>query len=131
MPAGGSSKRENGCIYGWSSMAATPVVGMCSCSVNNGDVNTLSIGGGRVTIDVISSSLDGRDGRGKTIDVITSCVDTAGGRGSADITSSTGTASGRGTAAEISTSSLASGSRNVGVRGGMCGGCPGNTDVTD
>ena len=50
---------------------------MCACSVNNADVSTSRLVGGRGNVDIITSSTGTASGRG-TIDVITSS--TGGGR---------------------------------------------------
>ena len=54
-------------------------------SVNNADVSILSIGGGRGTIDVITSSTGTASGCGNAADVITSSLDGTGGRGTIDV----------------------------------------------
>ena len=114
---------------------------MCACSVNNADVNTSSISGGRGNaVDVIAWSTGIAGGRGKAdiisstgmasgrvtaIDVITSCVGTTGRRGNAVdvITLSAGTAKGRGTI-DVITSSTGGG------RVGAFASWHGNIDVT-
>ena len=80
-------------------------------SINNADVSMLSTGGGRGTIDVITSSTGTASGCGNAADVITSSLDGTGGRGSADIITSRGSievitssldgANGRGSAVDV------------------------------